>query len=161
MFFLLIGAKENEKAMEAFVKERVTVDDRSRWEAVKKFKVLWDSRYHVWPRMEERAQKLFNVNSDTEVKKEVGRKKFEFVRNFIVFCKFLFRISRRLATLYQPTSSEIPAPPLPSLRGNLRLFVRTSHVTLTRRNVTATPTWPRLSTAMKSRKRSRTLLYPV
>ena len=73
VFFLLIGAKETEKTMEAFVRERVSVDDRSRWEAVKKFTVLWDSRYHVWPRMEERAQKLFNVNSDTEVKKEVGR----------------------------------------------------------------------------------------
>lgn len=60
--------------MEVFVKERVTVDERSRWEAIKKFKVLWDSRYHVWPRMEERAQKVFNVNSDTEVKKkEVSR----------------------------------------------------------------------------------------
>jgi hypothetical protein len=70
-FFLLIGAKETEKVMEGFIREQISwaepAGDRGRhWDAIRRFKVLWDSRYHVWPRMEERAQKMFNANSDTE-----------------------------------------------------------------------------------------------
>ena len=55
--------------MEMFVRENVSTNDQQvHWEAVQKFKVLWDSRYHVWPRMEERAQKIFNVHNDSEEK---------------------------------------------------------------------------------------------
>ena len=70
MFFLLIGAKESDKVMESFVREKVTAvqDPQVHWEAIQRFKVLWDSRYHVWPRMGDRAQKVFNVNSETEDK---------------------------------------------------------------------------------------------
>lgn len=70
VFFLLIGAKETEKVMEGFIREQISwaavATDRGHWDAIQRFKVLWDSRYHVWPRMEERAQKMFNANSDTE-----------------------------------------------------------------------------------------------
>lgn len=71
VFFLLIGAKETEKVMEGFIRERISwVESADRhWDAIRRFKVLWDSRYHVWPRMEERAQKMFNANNETEDKK--------------------------------------------------------------------------------------------
>lgn len=70
-FFLLACAKETEKTMRGFVATRVLslgpVDQRS---VILRFKVLWDCRYGVWPRMEERAQKKLNLN-DKEDKKEV------------------------------------------------------------------------------------------
>lgn len=71
VFFLLIGAKETEKVMEGFLREQITWAESAdgHWDAIRRFKVLWDSRYHVWPRMEERAQKMFNANNETEDKK--------------------------------------------------------------------------------------------
>ena len=35
--------------------------------AVLRFKTLWETRYHVWPRMEERAQKKMCVNDSKKV----------------------------------------------------------------------------------------------
>lgn len=72
VFFLLIGAKETDKAMEGFIREQILYSESvdRHWDAIRKFKVLWDSRYHVWPRMEERAQKMFNANNETEDKKK-------------------------------------------------------------------------------------------
>ena len=75
VFFLLIGAKETEKVMEGFIREQIMwleSTDRHQ-DAIRRFKVLWDSRYHVWPRMEERAQKMFNANSEMEDKKREVR----------------------------------------------------------------------------------------
>lgn len=50
------------------------------WEAIQRFKVLWDSRYHVWPRMEERAQKIFNVHSEKEDDKREVLKGLKFMK---------------------------------------------------------------------------------
>lgn len=71
-FFLLACAKESEKAIKTFVANKVS--NRGGMEqnsAIMRFKVLWDSRYGVWPRMEERAQKKLNLN-DKEDRKEVS-----------------------------------------------------------------------------------------
>ena len=71
VFFLLIGAKETEKGMEVFIRERILEagSDGGHRDAIRRYKALWDSRYHVWPRMEERAQKMFNTHSELEEKK--------------------------------------------------------------------------------------------
>ena len=53
--------------MKKFVSEQVVkagaVKQR---EAVQRFMVLWQTRYHVWPRMEERAQKKFHMYSEND-----------------------------------------------------------------------------------------------
>lgn len=72
-FFLLACAKEPEKAIKGFVTTKVLNRGalEQRW-AVLRFKVLWDCRYGVWPRMQERAQKLLNLNEKDD-KKEVRK----------------------------------------------------------------------------------------
>lgn len=35
-------------------------------EALLRFMVLWQTRYHVWPRMEERAQKKFHMYTEND-----------------------------------------------------------------------------------------------
>lgn len=35
-------------------------------EALQRFMVLWQTRYHVWPRMEERAQKKFHMYTEND-----------------------------------------------------------------------------------------------
>ena len=66
-FFLLACAKENVDTVKKFVSEQVikagAVKQR---EAVQRFMVLWQTRYHVWPRMEERAQKKFHMYSEND-----------------------------------------------------------------------------------------------
>lgn len=71
-FFLLACAKESEKTIKGFVSSKIlSQGDLEQRSAILRFKVLWDGRYGVWPRMEERAQKKLNLN-DREDKKEVS-----------------------------------------------------------------------------------------
>lgn len=72
-FFLLACAKEPEKAIKGFVTTKVLNRGalEQRW-AVLRFKVLWDCRYGVWPRMQERAQKLLNLNEKDDKKETIG-----------------------------------------------------------------------------------------
>lgn len=67
-FFLLACAKEPEKAIKGFVTTRVLNGGalEQRW-AIMRFKVLWDCRYGVWPRMQERAQKQLLNDKEKEV----------------------------------------------------------------------------------------------
>ncbi len=72
-FFLLVAAKESDRAMKGFVTAKImNQEELEKRDAVLRFKVLWDCRYRVWPRMEERAQKKLNFNTDRENKKEVS-----------------------------------------------------------------------------------------
>jgi len=67
-FFLLAAAKESERQMKGFLKSRVLSQSSvERKNAILRFKVLWDCRYGVWSRMEERGQKKF-VSSEREDK---------------------------------------------------------------------------------------------
>lgn len=70
-FFLLACAKESEKSLKGFVANKVLNQQSSvQCEAILRFQVLWNCRYGVWPRMEERAQKKLNLNDkeDKEVR---------------------------------------------------------------------------------------------
>ena len=76
-FFLLASVRESETGMNGFVKTNILNQasaERSN-NAILKFKVLWDCRYGVWPRMEGRSQKkfIFGDKEDKEVCE--GRKK--------------------------------------------------------------------------------------
>ena len=67
-FFLLSAAKESERQMKGFLKSRVLSQTSvERKNAILRFKVLWNCRYGVWSRMEERGQKKF-VSSEREDK---------------------------------------------------------------------------------------------
>ena len=67
-FFLLAAAKENEKQMKGFVKSRIlNQSPMEKKNAILRFKVLWECRYGVWSRMEERAQKKF-VHNEKEIR---------------------------------------------------------------------------------------------
>ena len=66
-FFLLSCAKESEAAMRMFVKDKVErAEGVKQVEAIQRFVVLWQTRYSVWPHMEERAQKKFNTLTEKE-----------------------------------------------------------------------------------------------
>ena len=67
-FFLLACLKERSSGVRAFVKDHVINGSPSeQLGAIRKFKVLWEARYHVWPRMEDRAQKKLCVNDNKKV----------------------------------------------------------------------------------------------
>ena len=75
-FFLLACAKENEKMMKGFVRTNILNHSSvEKCNAILKFKVLWDCRSGVWPRMEGRSQKkfVFGDKEDKEVWGERGR----------------------------------------------------------------------------------------
>ena len=58
-------------AMKEFFHQEVEKGSPKQQEdAVKKFVLLWQFRYKVWPSMEERGQKKFNAEREEE--KEVG-----------------------------------------------------------------------------------------
>ena len=68
-------------------------------EAVQRFTVLWQTRYHVWPRMEERAQKKFHMYSEND--KEENQVSIYSNRLFIVagylvssFCVILLTLCK-------------------------------------------------------------------
>ena len=67
-FFLLACAKETDKTVKRFVTKKVLNQGaKEQRKAILRFKVLWDCRYGVWPRMEERAQKRMNLNDSKKV----------------------------------------------------------------------------------------------
>ena len=71
-FFLLACSKESDRTVKGFVSENVhKKGSQIHKEAIQRFKVLWDTRYHVWRRMEERAQKKLNMYSEKEDSRDV------------------------------------------------------------------------------------------
>lgn len=79
-FFLLACAKESDLAVKTFVLEKVEkVGPVKQKEAIQRFQVLWQARYGVWPRMEERAQKKFKMYQE----KEKDDKKVSTTRQFV------------------------------------------------------------------------------
>lgn len=67
-FFLLACLKETSSGVKSFVKDHVIKGGPQKQRgAVLRFKTLWETRYHVWPRMEERAQKKLCVSDSKKV----------------------------------------------------------------------------------------------
>ena len=66
-FFLLACAKESDVVVKRFVSDHVIkAGPTKQREALQRFMVLWQTRYHVWPRMEERAQKKFHMYTEND-----------------------------------------------------------------------------------------------
>ena len=75
-FFLLTCAKESVKSMRGFVSAKVLdKGPKEQRDAILRFKVLWECRYGVWPRMEERGQKKLNLNDKEDKDKVSGKYK--------------------------------------------------------------------------------------
>ncbi len=64
-FFLLSCARDNTTGVKNFLEQEVVSGEAvTKYEAIQRFVVLWQTRYKVWPCMEERAQKKFNMEGE-------------------------------------------------------------------------------------------------
>jgi len=59
--FLLTGIRLRDTVEQMLHKELICSDANERVKSLQRFEVLWQSRYHAWPRLEERARVILKV----------------------------------------------------------------------------------------------------